>query len=41
MAMEKRKKTAAESGVLILIIAAILVAVNALSRARRVHADRT
>jgi ABC-type uncharacterized transport system involved in gliding motility auxiliary subunit len=31
MAMEKRKKTAVESGVLILIIAAILVAVNALS----------
>src|SRR6185437_4416349 len=31
MAMEKRKKTAVESGVLILIVAAILVAVNALS----------
>jgi ABC-type uncharacterized transport system involved in gliding motility auxiliary subunit len=31
MAMEKRKKTALESGVLILIVAAILVAVNALS----------
>ncbi len=29
--MEKRKKTAVESGVLILIVAAILVAVNALS----------
>src|SRR5258708_40076477 len=29
--MEKRKKTALESGVLILIVAAILVAVNALS----------
>lgn len=31
MAMEKRKKTAVESGALILIVAAILVAVNALS----------
>jgi ABC-type uncharacterized transport system involved in gliding motility auxiliary subunit len=31
MAMEKRKKTAVESGVLILVVAAILVAVNALS----------
>jgi ABC-type uncharacterized transport system involved in gliding motility auxiliary subunit len=31
MAMEKRNKTAVESGVLILIVAAILVAVNALS----------
>src|SRR3984957_13870296 len=31
MAMEKRKKTAVESGVLILIVPAILVAVNALS----------
>ncbi len=31
MAMEKRKKTALESGALILIVAAILVAVNALS----------
>jgi ABC-type uncharacterized transport system involved in gliding motility auxiliary subunit len=31
MAMEKRKKTAVESGVLILVIAALLVAVNALS----------
>jgi ABC-type uncharacterized transport system involved in gliding motility auxiliary subunit len=31
MAMEKRKKTAVESSVLILIVAAILVAVNALS----------
>src|SRR6516165_3116657 len=29
--MEKRKKTALESGVLILLVAAILVAVNALS----------
>src|SRR5579864_6705548 len=29
--MEKRKKTAVESGVLILVVAAILVAVNALS----------
>ncbi|HEX3771738.1 MAG TPA: Gldg family protein [Polyangiaceae bacterium] len=31
MAMDKRKKTALESGVLILVVAAILVAVNALS----------
>src|ERR1700722_15965812 len=31
MAMDKRKKTAVESGVLILVVAAILVAVNALS----------
>src|SRR5580698_8367931 len=31
MSMEKRKKTAVESGVLILVVAAILVAVNALS----------
>jgi ABC-type uncharacterized transport system involved in gliding motility auxiliary subunit len=31
MAMEKRKKSAVESGVLILVVAAILVAVNALS----------
>ena len=29
--MEKRQKTAIESGVLILVVAAILVAVNALS----------
>ena len=31
MPMDKRNKTAIESGVLILVVAAILVAVNALS----------
>src|SRR5215469_9097636 len=37
MAMEKRKKTAIESGVLILVVAAILVAVNALSALGMYH----
>src|SRR5260370_40338256 len=35
--MEKRKKTALESGILILIVAAILVAVNALSALGAYH----